>query len=90
MMQLVAAAAMEPPSAPHAAALKDAMVNVFRAIPPADPDQYVRGQYEGYRDVDGVAPDQPQRPVVASGTVPSAQTSCCSGVVTPGVVALND
>ena len=57
MMQLVAAAAMEPPSAPHAAALKDAMVNVFRAIPPADPDQYVRGQYEGYRDVDGVAPD---------------------------------
>lgn len=37
MMQLVAAAAMEAPSAPHAAALKDAMVNVYRAIPAADP-----------------------------------------------------
>ncbi len=31
-----------------------------------------------------------QRPVVGSGAVPSAQTSCCSGrVVTPGAVALN-
>ena len=30
-----------------------------------------------------------QRPVVGSGPVPSAQTSCCSGVVTPGAVALN-
>ncbi|MFG1771939.1 glucose-6-phosphate dehydrogenase [Nocardia salmonicida] len=57
MMQLVAAVAMEAPSASHAAALKDAMVNVYRAIPAADPAQYLRGQYEGYRDVDGVAPD---------------------------------
>ncbi|HEY9314533.1 glucose-6-phosphate dehydrogenase [Williamsia sp.] len=57
MMQLVAAAAMEAPSASHAAALKDAMVNVYRAIPAADPANYIRGQYEGYRDVDGVASD---------------------------------
>ena len=27
---------------------------------------------------------------MTSGAVPSAQTSCCSGVVTPGAVALND
>ena len=25
--------------------------------PPADPAHYVRGQYDGYRDIDGVAPD---------------------------------
>ena len=26
---------------------------VFRAMPPADPAHYVRGQYEGYREIDG-------------------------------------
>ena len=34
-----------------------------------------------------------QRPVVTSGVSPLLQTSCCSGVVTPGAgvtVALND
>ena len=30
---------------------------VFRAMPDADPSHYVRGQYDGYRDTDGVAPD---------------------------------
>src|SRR3954453_18745498 len=57
MMQVVAAAAMEPPSAPDAKAQKDALVNVFRAMPAADPAHYVRGQYDGYRDIDGVADD---------------------------------
>ena len=31
-----------------------------------------------------------QRPVVGSGPGPCCKTSCCSGVVTPGAVALND
>ena len=31
------------------------MVSVFRAMPPADPAHYVRGQYDGYLDVKGVA-----------------------------------
>src|SRR3954470_8868490 len=57
MMQVVAAAAMEPPSASDAAAQKDALVNVYRAMPAADPAHYVRGQYDGYRDIDGVADD---------------------------------
>jgi glucose-6-phosphate 1-dehydrogenase len=65
MMQLVAAAAMEAPSASTAAALKDAMVNVYRAMPAADPANYVRGQYEGYLDVDGVAPDSTTETFVA-------------------------
>jgi glucose-6-phosphate 1-dehydrogenase len=57
LMQVVAAAAMEPPAALDARTLKDAMATVFRAMPAADPSQYVRGQYEGYLDIDGVAPD---------------------------------
>jgi glucose-6-phosphate 1-dehydrogenase len=57
LMQVVAATAMEPPAATDARTLKDAMVAVFRAMPPADPSHYVRGQYEGYRGIDGVAKD---------------------------------
>ena len=33
------------------------MFALFRAIPDADPARYVRGQYDGYRDIDGVAAD---------------------------------
>jgi glucose-6-phosphate 1-dehydrogenase len=57
MMQVVAAAAMEVPSSGEADVLKDALVAVYRAMPAADPAHYVRGQYEGYRSIDGVAPD---------------------------------
>ena len=57
LMQVVAAAAMEPPAGLDARTLKDAMATVFRAMPAADPAHYVRGQYEGYLDIDGVAPD---------------------------------
>jgi glucose-6-phosphate 1-dehydrogenase len=57
LMQLIAAAAMEPPAGDDAATLKDAKFAVFRAMPDADPAHYVRGQYDGYLDVPGVAPD---------------------------------
>jgi glucose-6-phosphate 1-dehydrogenase len=57
LMQVVAAAAMEPPFSGEADVLKDALAFVYRAMPEADPDHYVRGQYEGYREIDGVAPD---------------------------------
>ena len=50
-------AAMEPPASRDARALKDAMFGVFSAMPKADPKQYVRGQYEGYRKIKGVAKD---------------------------------
>jgi glucose-6-phosphate 1-dehydrogenase len=56
LMQLLAAAAMEPPAAADAATLKDAKFAVFRSMSDADPAHYVRGQYEGYLDIDGVAP----------------------------------
>ena len=57
IMQVVAAAAMEPPPMGHPDAIKDHMFGVFRAIPDADPEKYVRGQHEGYREIPGVAPD---------------------------------
>ncbi len=57
LMQLIAAAAMEPPTGGDADTLSDAKATVFRAMADADPKHYVRGQYEGYRQIDGVAPD---------------------------------
>ena len=57
LMQVVSAAAMEPPSGGDPATLKDAQVAVFRSIADADPAHYVRGQYDGYLDIDGVATD---------------------------------
>ena len=57
LMQVVAAAAMEQPAGRGARALKDAMFGVFSAMPEGDPKQYVRGQYDGYRRIKGVAKD---------------------------------
>ncbi|HEY2004823.1 MAG TPA: glucose-6-phosphate dehydrogenase [Solirubrobacteraceae bacterium] len=55
LMELVAAAAMEPPVGDDDDTIKDAKYTVFRAMPAADPKDYVRGQYDGYRQIDGVA-----------------------------------
>jgi glucose-6-phosphate 1-dehydrogenase len=57
LLQLLAMAAMEPPADRDPETLKDAKLSVFRASADADPAHYVRGQYEGYREIDGVAPD---------------------------------
>ena len=55
LMQVLAAAAMEPPSRGDPLTLKEAQVALFRAVAEADPAHYVRGQYDGYLDVEGVA-----------------------------------
>ena len=57
LLQVVGAAAMEPPAGGDPAILKDALCNVFRAMPAADPGHYVRGQHDGYRQIAGVAAD---------------------------------
>ena len=57
MMQVVGATAMEPPSGGDPETLKDGIVALFRAIGQADPAHYVRGQYDGYLAIDGVADD---------------------------------
>jgi glucose-6-phosphate 1-dehydrogenase len=57
LMQVVAAAAMEVPSRTDADTIKNAQAALFHAVEPADPAHYVRGQYDGYRQIDGVAAD---------------------------------
>jgi glucose-6-phosphate 1-dehydrogenase len=57
LMQLVALAAMEAPAGSDAETLQDAKFAVFRSIADAKPAHYVRGQYDGYLDIDGVAKD---------------------------------
>src|SRR5437764_1708647 len=55
LMQVVATTAMEAPAGRDPATLKAYIHGVFQAMPDADPGRYVRGQYDGYRDIDGVA-----------------------------------
>jgi glucose-6-phosphate 1-dehydrogenase len=57
LMQIIAVAAMEAPAGRDPATIKDAKFAVFRAMPDADPAAYVRGQYDGYRNIEGVAKD---------------------------------
>jgi glucose-6-phosphate 1-dehydrogenase len=57
LMQVVAACAMEAPARGEPETIKDAQVALFKSIVEADPAHYVRGQYDGYRSIDGVAPD---------------------------------
>ncbi len=54
LMQIVAGVAMDPPAAGDPDSQKDAKQAVFAAMADATPTHYVRGQYDGYRDIDGV------------------------------------
>jgi glucose-6-phosphate 1-dehydrogenase len=57
LMQVVAACAMEAPARGDPETIKDAQIALFRSVVEADPAHYVRGQYDGYLDIDGVAPE---------------------------------
>jgi glucose-6-phosphate 1-dehydrogenase len=57
LLQVTALLAMEPPVAASADGLRDEKVKVLSAIPPFDCGDLVRGQFRGYRDEAGVAPD---------------------------------
>jgi len=56
LLQVIGLFASEPPTVADADGLRDKRVEVFRAIPDADPKRYVRGQYDGYLSVPGVQP----------------------------------
>ena len=55
LLQVLAATIMEPPAGNYPEVMRDAVVAAMRAIEPADPTHYVRGQYDGYLDTPGVA-----------------------------------
>jgi len=57
VLQLLMLVAMEAPASFDAEALRNEKVKVLKAIRPIQPDEAVLGQYEGYGQVDGVAPD---------------------------------
>ena len=57
LLQMVALFAMEQPVNEHSKSLRDEKAKVLQAARPVDPKHYVRGQYKGYRQVEGVAPD---------------------------------
>ena len=56
LMQVVAMAAMEAPAGGDPETLRTAMTTLFKAVKTADPRKYVRGQYDGYREIEGVTP----------------------------------
>jgi len=56
LLQLLAAGAMEPPAGHEPDTIKNNQVALWRAVNEADPANFVRGQYEGYLNIDGVAP----------------------------------
>jgi glucose-6-phosphate 1-dehydrogenase len=65
LLQLVCFLAMEPPVSDDAGSLRDEVVKVLKSIRSVAPSEVVRGQYQGYRDEDGVAPDSDTETFVA-------------------------
>jgi glucose-6-phosphate 1-dehydrogenase len=56
LMQVLSLVAMEPPTGRDTDSINDRKRDVFVAMPDVEPTHYVRGQYDGYLDIDGVAP----------------------------------
>ena len=57
LLEVVGFIAMEPPDFSYEESIRDEQVKVFRRIRPLTPDSLVRGQFGGYRNEEGVAPD---------------------------------
>jgi glucose-6-phosphate 1-dehydrogenase len=65
LFQLLGFVALEPPVVLDAGSLHEERLKVFRAVRPLDPQRVVFGQYEGYREEDGVADDSTVETFVA-------------------------
>jgi glucose-6-phosphate 1-dehydrogenase len=55
--QILCNLAMEPPVRTDSQSIRDEKVKVLKAIPPIEVNNLVRGQFRGYRQEKGVAPD---------------------------------
>src|SRR3978361_2014366 len=53
-LQVLGLIGMEPPSANDPDGVRDKKLEFFKAMRAADPKRYVRGQYDGFLEVDGV------------------------------------
>jgi glucose-6-phosphate 1-dehydrogenase len=65
LFQILAFVAMEPPTELEPRAINEEKNKVFRSLVPLDPGAVVRGQYEGYRSLPGVAADSQTETFVA-------------------------
>jgi len=65
MLQVVANLTMDPPTGEDYDGTRDRKSELMRAIRPLKAEHVVRGQYEGYRKVPGVAPGSPVETFVA-------------------------
>jgi glucose-6-phosphate 1-dehydrogenase len=65
LCQVLAFLAMEPPTELEPAAISEEKNKVFRSLLPIRPEDVVRGQYDGYRRTDGVAPDSDTETFIA-------------------------
>ena len=57
LLQILAFLTLEPPVNSEGESLRDEKVKVLKSIRPARPENVVRGQFRGYRQEQGVAPD---------------------------------
>jgi len=65
MLQVLATVLAEPPSGGGLANWRDAKYTVVSALTPLTPEHTIRGQYEGYHQVDGVDPNSTVETYVA-------------------------
>ena len=65
MLQVLATVLAEPPDRPGLADWRDAKSRVVAALRPLTPEDTVRGQYEGYHEVEGVDPKSTTETFVA-------------------------
>ncbi len=56
LFQILAFIAMEAPTALQSAAISEEKNKVFRSMLPIEPTDVVRGQFQGYREIEGVDP----------------------------------
>ncbi|HEX3727684.1 MAG TPA: glucose-6-phosphate dehydrogenase [Pirellulales bacterium] len=65
LFEVLAILSMEPPACGDSESIRDEKAKVFKSIQPLDPRRVVRGQFRGYRNEKGVAPDSQVETFVA-------------------------
>ena len=65
LFQILANLSMEPPVRTDSETIRDEKVKVLKAVPPLEAKNLVRGQFRGYRNESGVAPDSKVETFVA-------------------------
>jgi glucose-6-phosphate 1-dehydrogenase len=65
LLQVLGLVAMEPPTGNRPDSIREKKLELFKAVCDAAPDRYVRGQYDGYQEVEGVADDSTTETFVA-------------------------